>query len=326
MVLNLLSIHAPTRGATMFPHKGDMICIFFQSTLLQEERPCRMYFSWSDYFFQSTLLQEERHNSILWKHLKYHFQSTLLQEERHWLSGKQPPLTDFQSTLLQEERPEWAKQYALSDNFQSTLLQEERPFWYERRKSTWSFNPRSYKRSDHITLQFRDKTILSIHAPTRGATKLYELKTQIWNLSIHAPTRGATWQHSTLLPLQDFQSTLLQEERPHAKAQPDSAKAFNPRSYKRSDISICILIHATLIFQSTLLQEERLHTDNTYRCIILLSIHAPTRGATKRCPCEYAVFWLSIHAPTRGATKYPCFLHADNFLSIHAPTRGATYW
>ena len=175
------------------------------------------------------------------------FQSTLLQEERHLCGNRISRFLFFQSTLLQEERPYLPCLFATGHVFQSTLLQEERrdnTAPYCRFKT---FNPRSYKRSD--LMQKRNPILqkLSIHAPTRGATFLYN-----HHINVN--------------------------------------KTFNPRSYKRSDISICILIHATLIFQSTLLQEERLHTDNTYRCIILLSIHAPTRGATKRCPCEYAVF------------------------------------
>ena len=80
----------------------------------------------------------------------------------------------------------------------------------------------------------------------------------------------------------------------------------------------------------------------------LISIHAPTRGATskavgcastksnfnprshERSDGEKAAvdleYMISIHAPTRGATgtskKYFDFLE----ISIHAPTRGATFY
>ena len=54
--------------------------------------------------------------------------------------------------------------------FQSTLLQEERRM--HRLYGYWMdyFNPRSYKRSDIIVYFFGVKLIISIHAPTRGAT------------------------------------------------------------------------------------------------------------------------------------------------------------
>ena len=56
----------------------------------------------------------------------------------------------------------------------------------------------------------------------------------------------------------------------------------------------------------------------------LVSIHAPTRGATACtlfCSCFTCV---SIHAPTRGATKKRFTQRFWVSVSIHAPTRGAT--
>ena len=78
---------------------------------------------------------------------------------------------------------------------------------------------------------------------------------------------------------------------------------------------------------------------------ICVSIHAPTRGATKMvCRVDYRGCFnprthegcdrdnrignhlavVSIHAPTRGATKPSCAHHPIRCVSIHAPTRGAT--
>ena len=56
----------------------------------------------------------------------------------------------------------------------------------------------------------------------------------------------------------------------------------------------------------------------------MVSIHAPTRGATHFvvvAPCNHSV---SIHAPTRGATCCPESVSPKSEVSIHAPTRGAT--
>ena len=67
-----------------------------------------------------------------------------------------------------------------------------------------------------MDLHFSDRRILlSIHAPTRGATFTREEAEAKLKLSIHAPTRGAT--AGLVRPkviMLDFQSTLLQEERP----------------------------------------------------------------------------------------------------------------
>ena len=131
-----------------------------------------------------------------------------------------------------------------------------------------------------------------------------------------------------------FQSTLLQEERLssikmekshiisiHAPTRGATDKAvegilnilnFNPRSYKRSDLDH--LHHGCfhLLFQSTLLQEERrvILTPFTFD-LVLISIHAPTRGATKKeADCVISEF-ISIHAPTRGATHTARFRRCD---------------
>ena len=126
------------------------------------------------------------------------------------------PFSEFQSTLLQEERQDLIFRSAVEFLFQSTLLQEERR---------------------GIFTQKTDRNLISIHAPTRGATLmnfltdvLYEFQSTLLQeerptghvnvcncirISIHAPTRGATitmWLWTGMLIY------------------------FNPRSYKRSDV------------------------------------------------------------------------------------------
>ena len=55
-------------------------------------------------------------------------------------------------------------------------------------------------------------------------------------------------------------------------------------------------------FQSTLLQEERRRVRLSLHRCWNISIHAPTRGATKQVTNYYSKTVISIHAPTRGAT------------------------
>ena len=58
--------------------------------------------------------------------------------------------------------------------------------------------------------------------------------------------------------------------------------------------------------------------------IRVVSIHAPTRGATRLLREVGKAYRVSIHAPTRGAT-FRIEIISDYFrVSIHAPTRGAT--
>ena len=188
---------------------------------------------------------------------------------------------------------------------------------------------------------------ISIHAPTRGATKWIPCCGQSAHISIHAPARGATNSASMMSALSLFQSTLPQGERlVPLQFHILCAHNFNPRSHKGSD-------------------PESHH----FRKLDGISIHAPTRGATILGKIFCVTIQISIHAPTRGATAHPFtspylfwyfnprshkgsdggtqgkirihqnfnprshkgsdfFLFCSSSLhkiSIHAPTRGATY-
>ena len=55
-----------------------------------------------------------------------------------------------------------------------------------------------------------------------------------------------------------------------------------------------------------------------------VSIHAPTRGATHLANSPARNTGVSIHAPTRGATRTRIVISGSEAVSIHAPTRGAT--
>ena len=124
------------------------------------------------------------------------------------------------------------------------------------------------------------ETDISIHAPTRGATRSYLPVGSGVFISIHAPTRGATLMNFLTDVLYEFQSTLLQEER----------HVGNGYMYWISKISI----HAPTrgaTFCGIIKRQNQ-----------IISIHAPTRGATG---CYFFVLKfpkISIHAPTRGAT------------------------
>src|SRR6056297_2235666 len=55
-----------------------------------------------------------------------------------------------------------------------------------------------------------------------------------------------------------------------------------------------------------------------------VSIHAPARGATNNDVARIKGYIVSIHAPARGATTDIDDSHLTLFVSIHAPARGAT--
>ena len=78
-------------------------------------------------------------------------------------------------------------------------------------------------------------------------------------------------------------------------------KCFNPRTHTGCDFSLFFIY-----------------------LIIDVSIHAPTRGATRWDPLRARRRAVSIHAPTRGATSDKLDCRHPIQVSIHAPTRGAT--
>ena len=144
--------------------------------------------------------------------------------------------------------------------------------------------------------------MISIHAPTRGATLsnfFHNNNYPHFNPRSHKGsdnTRSNTndtmydfnprshkgsdrFFDSCPAPLQKFQSTLPQGER--QKKTRDACKYydFNPRSHKGSDTKIC------LIFTNVFDFNPRSHkgsdgTLDSYIILLQISIHAPTRGAT----------------------------------------------
>ena len=82
--------------------------------------------------------------------------------------------------------------------------------------------------------------------------------------------------------------------------------------------------HSCRIFQSTLPRGERPCLPCSLVHGILISIHAPARGATCGFPVISAICFISIHAPARGATSARQLTELFLTISIHAPARGAT--
>ena len=125
--------------------------------------------------------------------------------------------------------------------------------------------------------------IISIHAPTRGATMvgcclhfnhIYfnprshersdNLRKQFpYNvpISIHAPTRGATGSGNAANGFKIFQSTLPREERPGGKTLTDTTTLFQSTLPREERQSRPYNFSITSRFQSTLPREERQNTE-----------------------------------------------------------------
>ena len=179
----------------------------------------------------------------------------------------------------------------------------------------------------HIRAAYNLK-LVSIHAPTRGATFATRALAQVLQVSIHAPTRGATWMPSFLPPgAYMFQSTRPRGARRRTKttcSPPPRFQSTRPRGARRYRSRSPRL--RRIRFQSTRPRGARLGCRLVQRRVPLFQSTRP-RGARRHgagvrvpgLPC------VSIHAPTRGATRAIVAILAEcDSVSIHAPTRGAT--
>ena len=188
-------------------------------------------------------------------------------------------------------------------------------FWRRRN----GFNPRAHERRDGLgalekrlelfqstrpreARQFIDvefpKLLVSIHAPTRGATskcRIVNIK-RCFNPRAHE-RRDDEAQNTT--PSQMFQSTRPREAR-RPKAKVMTLVRFNPRAHERRDI-----LQAVPDARDT------------------VSIHAPTRGATRNYYRQESAWCFNPRAHERRDILQ-AVPDARDTVSIHAPTRGAT--
>ena len=150
------------------------------------------------------------------------------------------------------------RQAAIAE-FQSTLPRGERPPQHGYTVVCCSyFNPRSHEGSDYVSPSFSSGPIISIHAPTRGATQI---------------------PYSFFPPFK-FQSTLPRGERLNKSRICLSLSNFNPRSHEGSD-PVSSLYGC---YRCNFNPRSHEGSDITSGIIFFrqwgISIHAPTRGAT----------------------------------------------
>ncbi len=253
------------------------------------------------------------------------FQSTLPHEERLKAPGVIPPDTSFNPRSRTRSDTWFLRAWLMILMFQSTLPHEERQaedappldhlvsIHAPARGATCSesvssvgstcFNPRSRTRSDDRPCPDGGSRGVSIHAPARGATP----STGHFSFSTSFNPRSRTRsdrQHAAIhSEIWGFQSTLPHEERRppgswfahrvvvsiHAPARGATRAVpalyrrkirFNPRSRTRSDLISPDTPSGDSVFQSTLPHEERLTLLKDAYTWIVVSIHAPARGAT----------------------------------------------
>ena len=166
-----------------------------------------------------------------------------------------------------------------------------------------NFNPRSDERSDLPPSYRSPAHLISIHAPTNGATQRAFEREHTRTISIHAPTNGATEIQELKPQTIIFQSTLRRTERRCFSWNFDiGVYDFNPRSDERSNLLLLLSSLRQTNFNPR--SDERSDLPPSYRSPAhLISIHAPTNGATQRAFEREHTRTISIHAPTNGATE-----------------------
>ncbi len=132
---------------------------------------------------------------------------------------------------------------------------------------------------------------VSIHAPTRGATPGRSGFRFIADVSIHAPTRGATVSDGCGGAVSIHAPTRGATERRFFVGQCDSGfQSTHPRGVRRVPTSVAGRVRLSFRANPAEGQAQQ-----------MVSIHAPTRGATVAESDRQLVARVSIHAPTRGA-------------------------
>ena len=86
-----------------------------------------------------------------------------------------------------------------------------------------------------------------------------------------------------------FQSTLPRRERRYKRRYRCGFIYFNPRSHEGSDAFSIVSVSSFALFQSTLPRRERLSYLGALASGFMISIHAPTKGATNKY-CFYSTF------------------------------------
>ena len=135
------------------------------------------------------------------------------------------------------------------------------------------FNPRTHTGCDLWVYIVHSIGVVSIHAPTRGATLLVGLHTADTGVSIHAPTRGATLGLGVV--------GLIQHVSIHAPTR-GATSIIDRGLYKFG-------------FQSTHPHGVRQGQTSGQDCPLEVSIHAPTRGATSSCS-SVPLYFLSFQS------------------------------
>jgi len=136
----------------------------------------------------------------------------------------------------------------------------------------------------------------------RGARPIPLYGRSTYEVSIHAPTRGATHRRQTAAT---------------------GRSGFNSRAHAGRDVGPGVVASLRPGFNSRAHagRDRRLGADGPHRVV---SIHAPTRGATRMQADDDDVHQFQFTRPRGARRRAAREARQGQRVSIHAPTRGAT--
>ena len=159
------------------------------------------------------------------------------------------------------------------------------------------FNPRSREGSDAFLRRPASCPPTFQSTLPRRERRLYAVRHyQRCAISIHAPAKGAT---------------------PGDKVRVTNQGNFNPRSREGSDGAVWHIYVLAFTFQSTLPRRERRCYDKGTSSAILISIHAPAKGATIR-PSRVMISTVDFNPRSREGSDAAASLARYSTLSFQS--------
>ena len=144
--------------------------------------------------------------------------------------------------------------------------------------------------------------MVSIHAPTRGATGIERYTRACLSVSIHAPTRGATSRTRGSCGIKSCFNPRTHTGCDQGGGKPYRVSRVSIHAPTRGATCIRGIDCTSRVFQSTHPHGVRpFSSQNPLRPLLFQSTHP--HGVRRIAPCRlYQSRHVSIHAPTRGAT------------------------
>ncbi len=207
----------------------------------------------------------------------------------------------FQSTRPRGARPNQPIPVSSPTTFQSTRPRGARPRQTTEDRAPLCFNPRAREGRDAFTSADLGQSIVSIHAPARGATKSGSSRRRMKSFQSTRPRGARPGIDPNLLSESLFQSTRPRGARPGYGAVFDSPSEVSIHAPARGATKAGTDAYDAVMFQSTRPRGAR----QTYAVVPITRGEFQStrpRGARLMRSATLPECHVSIHAPARGAT------------------------